>query len=104
MLLILHADASRAWTVAELSSELRSSPYAIESRMPGLLNAKLAEKNGDSYRYAATGRSHAFVEELQAEYVGRRFSVIDLVFARPSAIQFFADAFKIKDDRDDVDR
>ena len=98
VLLILHANPEREWTVHEISAILRSSPYAIESRMPGLIAARLAAQTEGGYRYAATGRSHAFVEELQDEYSARRFSVIELVFSKPGALQSFADAFRIRDE------
>lgn len=102
VLLILHANPEREWTVHEISAILRSSPYAIESRMPGLIAAKLARKTEGGYQYVASGRSHAHVEELQEEYSARRFSVIELVFSKPSPLQSFADAFRLRDEDDDA--
>jgi hypothetical protein len=98
VLLILHANPDRVWTVGEISAILRSSPYAIESRMPGLIAAKLAAARDEGYQYAASGRAHAFVETLQEEYSARRFSVIEMVFSKPDPLQSFADAFRIKEE------
>lgn len=102
VLLILHANPDRVWTVSEISAILRSSPYAIESRMPGLIAAKLARSVEGGYQYAASGRAHAYVETLQEEYCARRFSVIELVFSKPDPLQSFADAFRLKEEGDDV--
>lgn len=104
VLLILHANPDRVWSVAEISAILRSSPYAIESRMPGLMSAKLAKGVEGGYQYVASGRPHAFVEQLQEEYSARRFSVIELVFSKPDPLQSFADAFRIKDEDDNAGR
>lgn len=100
MLLILHANPGRAWTIDEISAILRSSPYAIESRMTGLISAKLAVAVEGGYQYAASGRAHASVEMLQSEYSARRFSVIELVFSKGDPLQSFADAFRIKEEDD----
>ena len=104
VLLILHANPERVWTVGEISAILRSSPYAIESRMPGLISAKLARAVEGGYQYTASGRAHAFVETLQEEYSARRFSVIELVFSKPDPLQSFADAFRLREEGDDVGR
>jgi len=104
VLLILHANPDRVWTVGEISAILRSSPYAIESRMPGLIAAKLARSVEGGYQYTASGRAHGFVEMLQEEYSARRFSVIELVFSKPDPLQSFADAFRLKEEGDDVGR
>lgn len=100
VLLILHANPHRAWTAPEISAILRSSPYAIESRMPGLIAAKLAKALDSGFQYAASGRAHAFVELLQTEYGERRFSVIELVFSKSDPLQSFADAFRLKEGDD----
>jgi hypothetical protein len=102
VLLILHANPDRVWTIDEISAILRSSRYSIESRMAGLIAARLAKASENGYRYAASGRSHAFVEELQEEYSARRFSVIEIVFSKADPLQSFADAFRIKDEEDDA--
>lgn len=102
VLLILHANPDRVWTVGEISAILRSSPYAIESRMPGLIAAKLAKAGDEGFQYAASGRAHAFVETLQDEYSARRFSVIEMVFSKPDPLQSFADAFRLKEEENDA--
>jgi hypothetical protein len=102
VLLILHANPERVWTVDEISAILRSSTYAIESRMPGLISARLAKAVEGGYQYTASGRTHALVEMLQEEYGARRFSVIELVFSKPDPLRSFADAFRLKEEEEDA--
>lgn len=105
VLLILVANPSRVWTVAEISAILRSSPNSIASRLEGLRQAKLAKGDPDAgFQYTASGRSHDMVELLSEEYGARRFSVIELVFSRPDAARSFADAFRLRDEGDERTR
>lgn len=103
VLLILHANPDRVWTIDEISAIMRSSPNSIRSRL-GLLTArKLADAVGEEgFRYSASGRTHALVETLQEEYGARRFSVIELVFSKPDPLRSFADAFRLKEEEDDA--
>jgi hypothetical protein len=99
VLLLLLANPQRVWSVDEISAILRSSPSSIQTRLASLAKARLAVGSPEiGYRYAATGRLHALVEELSDEYGARRFSVIELVFSRPDAARSFADAFRLRED------
>jgi hypothetical protein len=101
VLLILHANPGRVWTVDEISAIMRSSPQSIRSRLEGLAAHKLSAAVPDEgYRYAAGGRLHAMVEVLAEEYGLRRFSVIELVFSKPDAARTFADAFRLREEDD----
>jgi len=102
VLLILHANPDRAWTIDEISAIMRSTPNSIRSRLEALAARKLsAEVLGEGYRYAASGRLHTMVEMLAEEYGLRRFSVIELVFSRPDAARTFADAFRLRDEEEE---
>lgn len=99
VLLILRANPDRVWTVDEISAIMRSSPNSIRSRLEGLAARGLcAAVEAQGYRYAASGRLDAMVEQLAAEYAHRRFSVIELVFSRPDAARTFADAFRLREE------
>lgn len=101
MLLILHANPERVWTVDEISAIMRSSPNSIRARLDLLAARKMAHAVADEgFRYAASGRLHEMVEVLQQEYGERRFSVIELIFSRPDAARSFADAFRLRDEGD----
>jgi hypothetical protein len=99
VLLLLLANPQRVWSVHEISAILRSSPASIQTRLAALAKAHLAVGTAEvGYRYAATGRLHALVEELSDEYGARRFSVIELVFSRQDPARSFADAFRLRED------
>lgn len=98
VLLILHANPERVWTIEEISAILRSSPNSIRSRLVVLEQRGLSAGIPNAgYRYAASGRLHEMVEHLAEEYGQRRFSVIELVFSRPDAARSFADAFRLRE-------
>lgn len=99
VLLILHANPERIWTIEEISAILRSSPNSIRSRLTALEERALCRAVEDAgYRYIASGRLDEMVELLAQEYAGRRFSVIELIFSRPDAARSFADAFRLRED------
>ncbi len=98
VLLILHANPERVWSVEEISAILRSSPNSIRSRLTVLADRSLCRAAETGYRYRASGRLHEMVETLAEEYAERRFSVIELVFSRPDAALSFADAFRLRED------
>lgn len=101
VLLILHANPERAWSIDEISAILRSSPNSIKSRLMMLEQRGLsAPVQPTGYRYAASGRLHDMVEVLADEYALRRFSVIELIFSRPDAARSFADAFRLREDEE----
>lgn len=101
VLLLLLANPQRVWSIDEISAILRSSPSSIQTRLAALAKARLAVGTPEvGYRYAATGRLHALVEELSDEYGARRFSVIELIFSKPDAARSFADAFRLREDEE----
>ncbi|HLI97118.1 MAG TPA: hypothetical protein VKT72_13700 [Candidatus Baltobacteraceae bacterium] len=101
VLLILHANPERVWTVDEISAILRSSPNSIRSRLTVLADRNLCRAAEGGYRYRASGRLDEMVEVLASQYAERRFSVIELVFSRPDAALSFADAFRLREDDDE---
>lgn len=102
VLLILRANAARAWSIDEISAILRSSPHSIGARLSHLAALGLAAGDpGEGYRYAASGTDDAAVEELEREYGERRFSVIEMIFTKPDAARSFADAFRLRNEDDD---
>jgi hypothetical protein len=99
VLLILHANPERVWTIDEISAILRSSSNSIRSRLLALEERDLAAPAAEAgYRYTASGRLNEMVEMLAEEYAQRRFSVIELIFSRPDAARSFADAFRLRED------
>lgn len=102
VILLLRENPSRAWSIDELSAELRSSPNSIGWRLEHLQKRRIVGRTADAYRYVATARIDAAVQRLLECYRERRTSVIDAIFSsKPDPLQSFSDAFKLGNRRDD---
>lgn len=104
VLLSLHADPSREWTVAELTRELRSAEGSIERRIEDLRNRNVlakAEKAGIVSYVPASDSARGCIELLVKAYRERPTRVIELIYSKPpQALQAFADAFRFRKDED----
>jgi len=98
VLIALQGDPNHAWTKAEMSSHLRSSPAASGTVLDRLVASGLAERTGDAYVYRPrTSELADQVARLIACNRERRTAVITAIFTRPSdAVRSFADAFRLK--------
>ena len=101
VLLILRANPERDWTVAEISAILRSSPASVQTRLDALVARRLARAGAAGFRYCATDKLHAMTAVLEREYAQRRFSVIELIFSKASSAHSFADAFRLREEKDE---
>ena len=99
VLLLLRQDGNRAWTPAEVAAELATAEASAESRLADLTARGFARRQDHGYCYDAATHG-AVVDRLADTYSKRRVRVIGLIFAKPSdAVQDFADAFKLREDR-----
>ena len=103
LLLLLHANAGRAWTAADVAQELRiDASWAAgqlgELAARGLL-APAADQPG-AFRYApGSPELDAAVTQLAKDYTERRVTVITLIFSKPvDKLRSFADAFRLRKD------
>ena len=98
VLLLLQSTRTRAWTVRQVSEEMRSSPLAVESALQTLHSRGLLEKDDDTFVFRP--RSTELEEKtsrLAACYREKRTAVITTIFSRPNeAVRSFAEAFRIK--------
>lgn len=106
VLLLLRARAEHPWSAEAVSRELRISEASATRRLRDLAERGLLEADAASppaYRYApARSDDDADVAELARAYAERRVSVISFIFSRPlDTVRGFADAFRIKRDKDD---
>jgi hypothetical protein len=106
VLLLLRARAERDWTARDISLELRITDASAAARLEDLMVRRLAEKHGTNpptYRYRPASADDAeVIGELQATYSTRRVSVISFIFSKPlDKVRGFADAFRLKRDKDD---
>ncbi len=106
VLLLLRAHADRAWTPAAVSQELRIAETSAARRLMDLAARGLLAVEGGSpaaYRYGPEDAEDAVtVDELAESYGTRRVSVITFIFSRPlDTVRGFADAFRLKKDKED---
>ncbi len=97
LLLILLRSGDRAWTVAELVTELRGSSSLVVDNLARFERSGLVIRaEGDGWRFApANALMGTLVEDLAAAYRERPVSIINII-ARPDPVQGLADAFKLK--------
>lgn len=106
VLLLMRARADREWTARDVSQELRITESSATARLEDLTDRRLLDKKGsspDTYRFhPASTEDSQDISELQATYSTRRVSVISFIFSKPlDRVRGFADAFRIKRDKDD---
>src|SRR5262245_58387756 len=97
-LLLLRAS-ERAWTVDELSRELRIDRDGVAAQLDPLVDAVLArDPAAVAYRYQPQSAAVASViDALAAGYAERRVTIIGLIYSKPAeSIRVFADAFRIR--------
>ncbi|ADO75326.1 hypothetical protein [Stigmatella aurantiaca] len=108
ILLLLRAHTSREWTAKAVSLELRITEASAVARLKDLSARRLLmefETSPPTYRYhPATVEDAQDIAELQATYSLRRVSVISFIFSKPlDRVRGFADAFRLKRDKDEGD-
>ncbi|HEX8698786.1 MAG TPA: hypothetical protein VF815_08115 [Myxococcaceae bacterium] len=104
VLLLLRTQADREWTARDISLELRIAETSAAMRLTDLTARRLVAQVGEGrYRYGpASAEDAQDVAELSATYSTRRVSVISFIFSKPlEKVRGFADAFRLKRDKDD---
>lgn len=106
MLLLLHADAERAWSAADLAKELRIEPNWAGAQLTALAQRGLlgvVDATGLTYRYGPnTPELATTVEGLAQAYADRRVTIISLIYSKPvDTLKSFADAFRLRKDTPD---
>jgi DNA-binding IclR family transcriptional regulator len=106
MLLLLHADPSRARSAQEIAQELRIDPAYAQTELANLTVRGMlrpADQAAGAYQYGpGTAAMAAAVEGLAKAYLDRRVTVIGLVYSKPAdQIRSFADAFRLRKEKGD---
>lgn len=101
VLLMIQADRNRDWTYEEINSELRSTQDSIKKRVADLAAKKViapeSVREGKVRFIPFSPEIEELVMVLAGHYQLRPYKVIDVIFSKPSsAIQSFADSFRIK--------
>jgi hypothetical protein len=101
LLLLLHADRQRTWSVEDAARELYTAATMTEPMLESLRAIGLAAMSeGPPRRYQywpKTPELDQIVGELVQLYQQRRVTVINLIYSGPiQKLQNFADAFRIR--------
>jgi len=102
-LLLLRRTRPRAWNAERLAAELRTSVMSAEQRLHDLASRGLIERRQGDYVYAPeSAELEDRVEELADAYVTYRYTIIELIFAKPmDNIRSLAQAFRLRKGEDD---
>jgi hypothetical protein len=104
VLLLLRRNP-RSWTPEDVSQRLYTTPQSAANRLEALRASGLAVVSEDtkpaSYQYQPrTPELERAAADLEEAYAGRRTTVINLIFSKPTdRIRTFADAFRIREDK-----
>jgi DNA-binding MarR family transcriptional regulator len=104
ILLLLHGEKSKSFSVRELSDFLRSSPNSVEKRLQTLIVQGLTQTlAGDPLRYQFYFSNEAalkLVSELAEVYKVHRYGILEIIFSPLKRSRDFAEAFKISGTKD----
>lgn len=97
ILLLLFRQASRAWPVDAVVSELGAARPVVEKGLDDLVLYGLVAQQQGFYRIILSDNQQAnLLERLSQFYTDRRVTVINLIFTRHlDRIRAFADSFKL---------
>jgi hypothetical protein len=105
LLRLIKSTPTRAWTIPDLTAELRGSVPLVEGILDGFTRAGLAvEDPPGHYRYAASVALDHLIAELLVLYSQRPVAVISVIAqlsperTSTAKIQSFVDAFRLKKD------
>ncbi len=106
VLLLMRTRAEREWTAQDVSQELRITGASATARLEDLTARRLLVVVTGSparYRYSpASAEDDQDIAALQETYGTRRVSVISFIFSKPlDRVRGFAEAFRLKRDKDD---
>lgn len=103
LLLFMRRQSMRAWSVDELTAELRSSPSLVAGIVLSLAKDGLIQEIQDGlYQYApATPELDDAVRELEALNAERPVAVIKEIISAPNdKLTSFVEAFKLRKDKE----
>ena len=103
LLLFMRRQSARAWTVDELTAELRSSPSLVAGILVTLAQAGLIKDVEDGvYQYSpVTPELDDTVRQLDAINAERPLALIKEIISAPNdKLTSFVEAFKLRKDKD----
>lgn len=97
-LLLMHQDATRSWSVEDLTRELRSNTAIVTSILLQFATVRLVREIDSRYVYGPSSNElNQLVARVADSYARFPFAVKQAILTTPNRqIQLFADAFRIK--------
>lgn len=98
VLLLLHAEPERDWTVEEVSERLRSSTFSATRQLEELARKGLFRSpEPGRYRYGPKNRQlGGHVDELADAYARRRHPLIAFIYSEPDAADVISEGFTFR--------
>lgn len=97
VLLLLHREQARQFTLAEVANELGFEHDTAREQLMALEAIGLIATNQSKYRYSpATRRLGSIVNRLAAAYPKQRVPILTAILAKePTKVRRFVEAFKL---------
>jgi predicted transcriptional regulator len=97
VLLLLHREQSRPFTLAEVANELGFENDTALEQLTALEAIGLIETSNDKYRYhPANPTLESIVDRLAVEYPKQRVPILSAILAEdPNKMRRFVEAFKL---------
>jgi len=99
LLFLMRRENDRAWSVADLTRELRASETLVQAILPDFVKKGLVlETARNVFRYhPAVAELERLVERVAAAYAQNRIKLINEIFRTPEpSAQSFARGFKLR--------
>ena len=80
VLILLSEEPGEAWTAAEVSQRLKTSPGSVVIRLAALVRQGLLEQHGETFAYTLAGVTDRHVRDLALCFRTRRAAVIETIF------------------------
>jgi hypothetical protein len=98
VLLMLHDEPERTWTVEEITSRLYLQSEMVGHLLKDIANRGFAIETEGRYRYQPTNEVESeLVHRLNRVYQERRVAVTTEIFSKPiDFVKAFADAFRLR--------
>ena len=102
ILLLFRGLPGQPQTVGQINDRIKSSLTSVTARLADLQASGFLRRTDDRYQYDPGAERAAVVDELAQVYAERRYTVIELIFAKPTdKLRVFARAFKLRGDDND---
>lgn len=103
LFLFMAKEPEKSWNAKTVSQQMRSNTSYASAQLQDLYREGLLaiSEDGQSFFYNSASQNEDFIFKLNNIYNTKKTTVINLIYNQPlDTIQSFAEAFKIKKDKD----